>query len=162
MVIILLSNLGPISKRRKSPSPRRPPPPRPPPTTTTAATPDYSFDYDAAYDDVFSDAIYPLRAEDDFVPPPPPTSCEGSISLHSKTYLRGTNETFVDTTPDVGSNIDNKLTSLEVRGDCCWRVYSEVGLTGTSQLFNPGVFNSASQMGPVFRAGSSIERIIDC
>ena len=112
--------------------------------------------------DVFSD--YEGFEDSNVSPPPPParTSCSGSISLHSKTYRRGANETFDDTINEVPSEISTKLTSLEVRGDCCWKVFTEINLGGKHQLFQPGEFDSASQMGPVFRSGASIEKIIDC
>ena len=77
------------------------------------------------------------------------------------TYLRGQNVTLNEDTEDlssVSSDIAKKLTSLEVRGDCCWTVYVSSGFTGGSKLFVPGASNSATYMGVVFRAAGSLKK----
>merc|ERR1712117_667131 len=57
-----------------------------------------------------------------------PSTCDGFISLHDKTYLRGLNITVTDDMDDLTvspSKIFQKLTSLEVKGDCCWTIFTE-------------------------------------
>merc|ERR1719323_2500864 len=76
------------------------------------------------------------------------------ISLHDKTYLRGLNITVTDDMDDLTgapSKIFQKLTSLEVQGDCCWTIFTEALFQGESKRFSPGASKSASDMGAVFR-----------
>merc|ERR1712190_28761 len=92
-----------------------------------------------------------------------PTTCDGSISLHDKTYLRGLNITLTDDMDDLTaspSKISQKLTSLEVQGDCCWTIYTEAQSQGESKRFSPGASKSASDMGAVFRAAGSVKKSV--
>merc|ERR1719499_655473 len=78
-----------------------------------------------------------------------PSTCDGSISLHDKTYLRGINITLTDDMDDLTvspSKIFQKLTSLEVKGDCCWTIFTEALFQGESKRFSPGASKSASDM----------------
>jgi len=90
-----------------------------------------------------------------------PSTCDGSISLHDKTYLRGLNITLTDDMDDLTvspSKIFQKLTSLEVKGDCCWTIFTEALFQGESKRFSPGASKSASDMGAVFRAAGSVKK----
>merc|ERR1712117_397473 len=74
-----------------------------------------------------------------------PSTCDGSISLHDKTYLRGLNITVTDDMDDLTvspSKIFQKLTSLEVKGDCCWTIFTEALFQGESKRFSPGASKS--------------------
>merc|ERR1712038_1445078 len=100
------------------------------------------------------------------------------ISIYSKTYNRGDSYTLdrensennqtlkISDLSKVGFN--NKLVSLYVSGglndrtSCCWGVYSEPNYTGEFLRFrfnplNKGKYESASDMGKLFRAASSIQ-----
>jgi len=92
-----------------------------------------------------------------------PSTCDGSISLHDKTYLRGLNITITDDMDDLTvspSKIFQKLTSLEVKGDCCWTIFTEALFEGESKRFSPGASKSASDMGAVFRAAGSVKKSV--
>merc|ERR1712038_2005018 len=92
-----------------------------------------------------------------------PTTCDGSISLHDKTYLRGLNITLTDDMDDLTvspSKISQKLTSLEVQGDCCWTIFKEALFEGESKRFSPGASKSAGDMGAVFRAAGSVKKSV--
>merc|ERR1719499_1441208 len=92
-----------------------------------------------------------------------PSTCDGSISLHDKTYLRGLNITVTDDMDDLivsPSKIFQKLTSLEVKGDCCWTIFTEALFEGESKRFSPGASKSASDMGAVFRAAGSVKKSV--
>merc|ERR1712117_610462 len=92
-----------------------------------------------------------------------PSTCDGSISLHDKAYLRGLNITVTDDMDDLTvspSKIFQKLTSLEVKGDCCWTIFTEALFQGESKRFSPGASKSASDMGPVFRAAGSVKKSV--
>merc|ERR1719322_873807 len=122
----------------------------------------------------------------DFVPtetstteqPKDPAFLDCQISMYSKTYNRGdsftldkenseNNQTLkIDDLSKVGFN--NKLVSLYVSGglndttSCCWGVYSEPYHIGEFLHFrfnplNKGKYESASDMGKLFRAASSIQ-----
>jgi len=138
-------------------------------TSTTTRRPsfsptyDYAMDYDSDQDDVFGFGGLEEEAEP-ATTPEPKTSCEGSISLHDKTYLRGKNVTLTVSDLDLSgdSDINNSLTSLEVRGDCCWKIYTEPNNAGDSKIFREGEFKSSTQMGSLFRAASSVEMLFEC
>jgi len=129
----------------------------PPPRTTTfqpklvsfmvsADSVDYSDDYDSALESIDT-----------------PSTCDGSISLHDKTYLRGLNITVTDDMDDLTvspSKISKKLTSLEVQGDCCWTIFKEALFEGESKRFSPGASKSAGDMGAVFRAAGSVKKSV--
>merc|ERR1712027_97413 len=96
----------------------------PPPRTTTFQPSLIQMSMDTA--SVFSsdyDADYGLESESGVfagTPNTQPSTCDGSISLHDKTYLRGLNITVTDDMDDLTvspSKIFQKLTSLEVKGD---------------------------------------------
>merc|ERR1712223_2187272 len=122
----------------------------------------------------------------DFVPtetsttekPKDPAFLDCQISIYSKTYNRGDSFTLdkensendqtlkIEDLSKVGFN--NKLVSLYVSGglndttSCCWGIYSEPNYTGEFLHFrfnplNKGKYESASDMGKLFRAASSIQ-----
>lgn len=140
------------------------PPPPPPTFQTTTFQP--SFAYNSAtfmmesYDD---DAEYSDASPFSTALPSKPNTCDGFISLHDKTYLRGMNITITDDMDDLTvspSSISQKLTSLEVQGDCCWTIYTEALFGGGSKRFSPGASKSAANMGAVFRAAGSIKKSV--
>lgn len=92
------------------------------------------------------------------------TTCSGSLSLHSKVLRRGTNVTLTDDIEDLASRqFDNKLTSLEVRGDCCWEIYTEPDFQGTMQLIRFGMGEvNPDKLIDVFRRASSVKKLFDC
>ena len=113
-----------------------------------------------SYDD---DADYFDASPESAALPPKPTTCHGSLSLHDKTYLRGLNITVTDDMDDLTvspSRISQKLTSLEVQGDCCWTIYSEALFGGKSKRFSPGASKSAANMGAVFRSAGSVKKSV--
>merc|ERR1719414_2265182 len=136
----------------------------PPPRTTTFQPSLTQMSFDTA--SIFESADY----DDDYglgvfsgTPNTQPPTCDGSISLHDKTYLRGLNITVTDDMDDLTvspSKIFQKLTSLEVKGDCCWTIFTEALFQGESKRFSPGASKSASDMGPVFRAAGSVKKSV--
>ena len=113
-----------------------------------------------SYDD---DADYFDASAASAAPPPRPITCDGSISLHDQTYLRGLNITVTEDMDDLTASpslISQKLTSLEVQGDCCWTIYTETLFGGDSKRFSPGASRSAANMGAVFRAAASVKKSV--
>merc|ERR1712018_285372 len=134
-----------------------------PPRTTTFMT-SISESLDSAdYDDYAELGVFSASVDSASSFSPMPTTCDGSISLHDKTYLRGLNITLADDMDDLTaspSKISQKLTSLEVHGDCCWTIYTEAQSLGESKRFSPGASKSASDMGAVFRAAGSVKKSV--
>merc|ERR1719499_2347180 len=142
------------------------PPPRsatfPPRTTTFMTSISESLD-SADYDDYAELGVFSASVDSASSFSPMPTTCDGSISLHDKTYLRGLNITVTDDMDDLTvspSKIFQKLTSLEVKGDCCWTIFTEALFEGESKRFSPGASKSASDMGAVFRAAGSVKKSV--
>merc|ERR1711879_339076 len=137
-----------------------------PPPTTTTFRPSIGLGSITALMS-FDSADYGLESvsysESSGTPNIQPSTCDGSISLHDKTYLRGLNITLTDDMDDLTaspSKISQKLTSLEVHGDCCWTIYTETQSLGESKRFSPGASKSASEMGAVFRAAGSVKKSV--
>merc|ERR1712038_415564 len=107
-----------------------------------------------------------------------PAFLDCKISLYTKTYLRGdafildkqnseSNDTLL--IKDLSQvNFNNKQTSLRVGGGangttrCCWGLYSEPNFNGDFKHFRfaphfQGKYDSAQEMGKLFRAASSIQ-----
>merc|ERR1712038_678730 len=134
-----------------------------PPPRTTTFQPSFAM---ASFDSVDYDDDYAERsasAESASTFSSTPTTCDGSISLHDKTYLRGLNITVTDDVDNLTvspSKISQKLTSLEVQGDCCWTIFKEALFEGESKRFSPGASKSAGDMGAVFRAAGSVKKSV--
>merc|ERR1712136_364251 len=100
------------------------------------------------------------------------------ISIYSKTYNRGDSFTLEEENSDRNQTLeikdldtvgfDNKLVSLQVSGglngttSCCFGVYSEPDFKEDFLHFrfnpsNDGKYESASDMGQLFRAATSIQ-----
>jgi len=132
-----------------------------PPPTTTTFQPSFalaSFDTADYSESYFESSGTPVEESNT-----QPSTCDGSISLHDKTYLRGLNITVTDDMDDLTvspSKIFQKLTSLEVKGDCCWTIFTEALFQGESKRFSPGASKSASDMGAVFRAAGSVKKSV--
>ena len=91
------------------------------------------------------------------------TSCQGSISLYGSGYLRGTNITLTDDVNDFGRmGFDDRLFSLEVRGDCCWKVFTEIGFQGQMMSFKEGQYKSPSAIRKVLKKASSVQKSVYC
>merc|ERR1712012_1394376 len=67
-------------------------------------------------------------------PSPSGSPCaSGNLKLWSQTYLRGDSVMLrQDTTNLSDVNFDDNLGSLEIRGVCCWILYTEPNLNGQS------------------------------
>lgn len=107
-----------------------------------------------------------------------PAFLDCKLSLYTKTYLRGDNFTLDKQNTESNDTLlikdlsevkfDNKQTSLVVGGGangttrCCWGVYSEPNFNGRFLHFrfspySKGKYESAQDMGKLFRAASSIQ-----
>merc|ERR1719147_279900 len=87
----------------------------------------------------------------------PQSTCSGSLTLYSKTYLRG--EEVVITEDTETQQFTDKLVSLSVTGDCCWEVFTGVNYTGDSEQFTSSEkYLSTTSVGQVFRNAKSVKK----
>ena len=89
---------------------------------------------------------------------PKPNSEECELILFSKTYLRGESKTLTTDAKDLGE-FDDKATSLEVRGQCCWNLFPDPNFEGEKKEFEPGQYKSSADMDELFRNVSSAQKI---
>ncbi len=102
-------------------------------------------------------------------PPPPPSSslstpprCSGKIILYDKTYRRGDKVEVDGDVDDLAAvGFDDRLKSLEVEGDCCWRVFADAGHSGPSMFFGRGVWDSPSRIAELVKRASSV-KVVPC
>ena len=116
-----------------------------------------SEDLDSVYDDVQPQSPSPPTSGSKN----PLTSGQCKIVLYSKTYLRGESKTLTEEARNL-DDFDKKATSLEVRGPCCWFLYSGVNFEGDKKRFRAGKFKSSSDMENLFRNVSSIQKVDGC
>ena len=124
----------------------------------------YSFDYDDNNDDGVaikgsSSDRAPLRktpaSSNKFV------DGECKIKLFSKTYLRGEEMELSADAATLG-NFDKRTTSIEVRGRCCWTLYTEPNFNGDEKNFVAGQFQSFGDLDNIFRKVSSVKMSDKC
>ena len=86
-------------------------------------------------------------------------SSDCKITLFAQTYLRGENVSSSSEISDLSEkSFDNKTTSVEVTGSCCWNLFSEKNFQGKKIELRAGQYKSAGDLGELFRYVSSIRR----
>merc|ERR1712062_684732 len=85
----------------------------------------------------------------------------GNLKLWSQTYLRGDSVMLrQDTTNLSDVNFDDNLGSLEIRGVCCWILYTEPNFSGQSMTLSVGKYESSTQLVDVFKTASSAKSVV--
>lgn len=115
-------------------------------------------DYEYANQGDLDDALTPKREQK---PKPTPSSDECQLILFSKTYLRGESKTVTADAATLG-DFDDKTTSLEVRGHCCWDLFPGPNFSGEKKEFEAGQYKSSADMEDLFRNVSSVRKIDNC
>ena len=90
-----------------------------------------------------------------------------SIIMYSKTYLRGNSITITNPGNSTVSNLsaysfDDKLSSLEVIGPCCWDIFDGVNFRGYNKRFGEGKYKSSTKLGSALAKEASSLRITRC
>merc|ERR1719219_775735 len=88
---------------------------------------------------------------------PPCTS--GKLTMYEKTYFRG-QPTVIESDhiqdfasfPDL---IDDKLASINVEGNCCWRIYEGKNFSGINMWLSPKEYKSATNIMSIYKKASS-------
>merc|ERR1712228_1152369 len=93
----------------------------------------------------------------------PTVTCNGNLTLFSKTYFRGDEVTFTYNEQDLTQvSFDNKAVTASVTGECCWIVFSNKEFTGNSKVLSGDEsYTGVTSLGQLFREISSVRRI-DC
>merc|ERR1711915_655758 len=89
----------------------------------------------------------------------PPLNCKGSLSLYNSTYLRGDSLEVSQDLESLPSLWDNKAVSLEVTGDCCWRLFQEPNFMGVSKVVsNKEKYKGVLSLRPLVLDVSSVRK----
>jgi len=88
------------------------------------------------------------------------TECAGSLTLFTKTYLRGDKAVLEEEEADLANiSFDNLSVSASVSGSCCWQIFSEQNYSGNNILLSSqGSYTSVSSLGSLFREVSSVRK----
>ena len=91
----------------------------------------------------------------------PFTPCK--LTLYSLTHFRGD---FVEIFSDESSlnslQFDDKVASLNVEGNCCWKIFLEDNLLGDFMQFRRQEYRSAVDIEGIYQAGSSVQILDQC
>ena len=91
----------------------------------------------------------------------PFTQCK--LTLYSLTHFRGD---FVEIYSDVSSlnslQFDNKVGSLNIEGNCCWKIFVDDNLLGDFMQFRRQEYRSAVDIQGIYQAGSSVQILNKC
>merc|ERR1719411_394981 len=84
----------------------------------------------------------------------------GNLKLWSQTYLRGDSVMLRQDTANLSDvNFDDNLGSLEIRGSCCWILYTEPNFAGQSLKLSEGKYESSTELVEVFKTASSAKSV---
>merc|ERR1712038_1665054 len=88
-------------------------------------------------------------------------SAGGNVSLYSKTYHRGDQVELTDSQPDLAAvQFDKAAVSGQVRGECCWQLFSQPHYTGLWITVRPGhQYTSVTSLGQLFRNVVSVRKV---
>ena len=91
----------------------------------------------------------------------PFTPCK--LTLYSLTHFRGD---FVEINNNVSSlnslQFDNKVASLNVEGNCCWKIFVDDNLIGDFMQFRRQEYRSAVDIQRIYQQGSSVQILDKC
>ena len=80
------------------------------------------------------------------------------LILYSLTHLRGQS---VEIDGDVNSleslNFDDKVASVDVKGNCCWEIFVDDNFTGDSMFFRRQEYESAVDIQKIYQKASSVQ-----
>merc|ERR1712020_58958 len=104
------------------------------------------------YDDSFNSL--PILPQTTTTPAP----CTiGKLTLYSQTYFRGDSVEIQNDSEnlDVDFNFDDKIGSVNIEGNCCWRIYVDGNYSGSFMELKPAEYQSAVDIQTIFKKASS-------
>ena len=124
---------------------------------TFKADSDYDYlsvDYSATYDN------YGPRGPPVTNPPTTRPPCTfGKLTMYEKTYFRGQpiviESDHIQDFASFPNLIDDKLASINVEGDCCWRIFEGKNFSGINMWLFPREYNSATDIKSIYKKASS-------
>ena len=85
------------------------------------------------------------------------------LILYSLTHFRGQS---VEIDGDVNSleslNFDDKVASVDVKGNCCWKIFVDDNFTGYSMDLSRQEYESAVDIQKIYQKASSVQILNQC
>merc|ERR1719367_1965330 len=109
------------------------------------------YDYDDLFDDLFD--IQPILSQTTTTAAP----CTiGKLTLYSQTYFRGETVEIQNDSENLDDfNFDDKIGSVNIEGNCCWRIYVDGNYSGSFLELKPAEYQSAIDIQTIFKKASS-------
>jgi len=83
----------------------------------------------------------------------------GKLTMYEKTYFRGQpiviESDHIQDFASFPNLIDDKLASINVEGDCCWRIFEGKNFSGINMWLFPREYNSATDIKSIYKKASS-------
>ena len=80
------------------------------------------------------------------------------LILYSLTHFRGQSvEIDSDITSLKSLNFDDKVASVDVKGNCCWKIFVDDNFTGYSMDLSHQEYESAVDIQKIYQQASSIQ-----
>jgi len=80
----------------------------------------------------------------------------GKLTLYSQTYFRGETVEIQNDSENLDDfNFDDKIGSVNIEGNCCWRIYVDAKYSGSFLELKPAEYQSAIDIQTIFKKASS-------
>jgi len=80
----------------------------------------------------------------------------GKLTLYSQTYFRGETVEIQNDSENLDDfNFDDKIGSVNIEGNCCWRIYVDGNYSGSFLELKPAEYQSAIDIQTIFKKASS-------
>lgn len=85
------------------------------------------------------------------------------LTLFDTTFLRGSSLKITESISNLAyKQFHDRATSFSIDGTACWTFYEIKDFQGRSQMFKPGKYPSALQLGKFFKNIGSIKKLDSC
>ena len=128
---------------------------------------DDSFHSMTSYDSYdYYDSFVSSGVQNSYIPPkttttPSTTVCK--VTLFSMTYFRGDSiELLGDERSLKSLNFDDKVASIRIEGNCCWKIYNYPNFRGRKMRLDEGEYESATDIKNIFKQASSVKIVRSC
>jgi len=91
----------------------------------------------------------------------PYTQCK--LTLYSLTHFRGESVEIDSNVTSLASlNFDDKVASVDVEGNCCWKIFVDDNFTGDSMQLRRQEYRSAVDIQRIYQQASSVQILNQC
>ena len=85
------------------------------------------------------------------------------LTLYSLTHFRGDSvEIDSDVTSLASMNFDDKVASVDVEGNCCWKIFVNDNFSGGSMQLRGQEYRSAVDIQKIYQQASSVKILAQC